>query len=402
MIRPDSAWTIAYLTVLVAMGQMSTGIYLPSMPSLAASFATDSGTVKLTMSVFLAGFAVAQLIYGPLCDRFGRRPVVIGGLVIFALASLACALAPSIEWLIVARLFQAIGACSGQVLGRAIGRDLFEGQRYAKVMAMVGLALALTPAAGPVLGGVLQVAFGWQANFLFLAGWGALLLLVTLFGLQETNRTPDPRALSLPVMASNFGRLLRNRLYMGYTLTLAFSFGCLFAYMTGSPFILIDQLGIRPDLFGVLSIFNVLGYAIGSAIANKASGRITAPRMVAAGAVVVLLSGLAMIGFSLAGIVTAYTMIGPMMVMLTGMGMLIPNAMAGAISPFPAMAGVASALMGFLQMAMAMVMSVLVGLLQAVHDMPMPLVFALSALLTFASYLALVRGARPEGTARLQ
>ena len=271
MIRPDSAWTIAYLTVLVAMGQMSTGIYLPSMPSLAASFATDSGTVKLTMSVFLAGFAVAQLIYGPLCDRFGRRPVVIGGL------------APSIEWLIVARLFQAIGACSGQVLGRAIGRDLFEGQRYAKVMAMVGLALALTPAAGPVLGGVLQVAFGWQANFLFLVGWGALLLLVTLFGLQETNRTPDPRALSLPVMASNFGRLLRNRLYMGYTLTLAFSFGCLFAYMTGSPFILIDQLGIRPDLFGVLSIFNVLGYAIGSAIANKASGRVTAPRMVAAG-----------------------------------------------------------------------------------------------------------------------
>jgi len=184
MIRPESAWTIAYLTVLVAMGQMSTGIYLPSMPSLAAVFATDSGTVKLTMSVFLAGFAVAQLIYGPLCDRFGRRPVVIGGLAIFALASLACALAPSIEWLIVARLFQAIGACSGQVLGRAIGRDLFEGQRYAKVMALVGLALALTPAAGPVLGGVLQVAFGWQANFLFLAGWGLVLLLVTLVGVQ--------------------------------------------------------------------------------------------------------------------------------------------------------------------------------------------------------------------------
>src|SRR5690554_6281723 len=108
MIRPESFWTIAYLTVLVAMGQMSTGIYLPSMPSLAAAFATDSGTVKLTMSVFLAGFAVAQLIYGPLCDRFGRRPVVIGGLAIFALASLACALAPTIEWLIVARLFQAI------------------------------------------------------------------------------------------------------------------------------------------------------------------------------------------------------------------------------------------------------------------------------------------------------
>ncbi|KZD12807.1 multidrug effflux MFS transporter [Oceanibaculum pacificum] len=391
MIRPDSAWTIAYLTLLVAMGQMSTGIYLPAMPSLTGIFATDGGTVALTLTVFLAGFAVAQLVYGPLCDRYGRRPVLLGGLAIYTAASLACALAPSIEWLIAARLFQAIGACSGQVLARAMGRDLYDGPRYAKVMALIGLALAATPAAGPVLGGVLQVLFGWQASFFFLFGWGGLLLCVTFLGVRETLKSPDPTALDVPVMARNFGQLLRNRLYMGYTLTLAFTFGTMFTYMTGAPFILIDSLGIRPDIFGVLSVFNVVGYAIGSFLANKLSGRVAMSRLVAIGACIVFAAGLAMLGLALAGLITAVTVIGPMMAMLIGMGLMIPSAMAGAIGPFPQIAGVASALMGFLQMGIAMLMSLLVGLLHGLHDSPMQIAFAFSASLVLLSYLTLVR-----------
>ena len=393
MIRPSSPWTIAYLTVLVAMGQMATGIYLPAMPSLTGYFATDGGTVALTLTVFLAGFAVAQLAYGPLCDRYGRRPVLLGGLAVFALASLGCALAPSIEWLIVARLFQAIGACSGQVLARAMGRDLYAGPDYAKVMALVGLALAATPAAGPVLGGVLEVLFGWQASFFFLFAWGVMLLAVTLIFVQETNPAPDPHALDVGVMLRNFGALLRTRLYMGYTLTLAFTFGTMFAYMTGSPFILIEQLGIRPDVFGLLAIFNVIGYAIGSFLANKLSGRVALSRMVAIGSGIVFAAGLIMLGVALAGIAGAAAVIAPMMLMLIGMGLLIPSAMAGAIGPFPKIAGVASALMGFLQMGIAMLMSLLVGLLHDLHDSPMQIVFALSATAVLLCYLILVRPA---------
>ena len=166
---------IILLTLLVAMGAISTDIYLPSLPSIAAEFSTDTASVQLTLSIFMIAFAVSQLVYGPLSDQFGRRPVLLGGMSLYLVASTGCAMADSIETLILARFLQALGACSGPVVARAIVRDVFGRERSAKVMAYMGTAMALAPVLGPIAGGFLQVWFGWQANFAVMAALGMRL-----------------------------------------------------------------------------------------------------------------------------------------------------------------------------------------------------------------------------------
>lgn len=184
MLRTNSFLFTVILTALVAFGPLSTDMYLPSLPAMKAEFGASVSDVQLTLSIFLAGFAVSQLLYGPLSDRFGRRPILIFGIFAYGIASVACFLATSIEMLIVARFFQAFGACSGPVLGRAIVRDVFGQDRAAQVLAYMGSAMALAPAVAPLAGGYLQVWFGWQASFVFLAGFAFLLVLLvfSLFG----------------------------------------------------------------------------------------------------------------------------------------------------------------------------------------------------------------------------
>jgi MFS transporter, DHA1 family, multidrug resistance protein len=196
---PRSTGVAALLTGLVALGPLSTDLYLPSLPSFTGVFHTDVARVQLTLSVFLLGFAVSQLIYGPLSDRFGRVPMLLGGLTIYLVASWACVFSTSIEALIVARFFQALGGCCGPVLGRAIVRDVYGTEQAARVLAYIGSATALAPAIGPILGGYLHVWFGWKASFYTLATIGALLLVPVLLTLSE----PTPSAIPMrPIRAT--------------------------------------------------------------------------------------------------------------------------------------------------------------------------------------------------------
>jgi DHA1 family bicyclomycin/chloramphenicol resistance-like MFS transporter len=379
-IRTDSPQFVALITALSALGSLSTGIYLPSMPSIGRHFAVDADEVQVTLTTFLAGFALAQLALGPLSDRFGRRPVLLSGLAIYLVATFACALAPSIEFLTAARFAQAVGACAPQIIARAMIRDSFDRDRAARVMSIIGMAFALIPPLGPLVGGKLEVLFGWQSTFLAVGVLGAVLATIVVLRLGETNRQLDPSALIPVHMLRNYGTLVRDRIYIGYALSVAVTFGGLFAYLTGAPFVFISLLGVQPDHFGYLSLTNVIGYTAGALINNRIVARVGSPVMARAGMAFVASSGVAMIAAALLGWFSIAAIIGPFMLFMVGLALTMPNAMAGALSRHPRMAGASSALLGFLQMGFATGASYAVSHVHAPSQMPMVGVFTVMTL----------------------
>ena len=394
---PDSGFVatrpgaIAMLTFMVALGQMSMGLYLPSMPSMAKTLGTDVGQVQLTLTVFIGGFAVSQLIWGPMSDRFGRRITLMIGLAVFAVAGFACSVAQTVEQLIVLRFLQAIGACSGQVIARAVVRDTTEGATTAKVMSYIALAMSLSPAITPSLGGFLEEALGWRSNFVLLGVIGVMLATIVILRLPETNRFPQSDALQIRPMLRNYGTLLRDRTYMGYILVVGFIFGSLMSYQTGSPFVLMEGLGWSPREYGLLILLNVFGFLSGSIITAKFAARIGVPRMVAYGSWAVVLGGALMVAAPLLDHLSTVAVILPMMIFLFGMGVALPSAFTGALSGFPRIAGSAAALMGFTQMGIAMIASFTISRLHDDVHLTMAAVFALSSLGCLLSQMLLVR-----------
>jgi len=356
--RPGS---IALLTFMVALGQMSLGLYLPSLPSLAQAIGATRAEAQLTLTVFLGGFAVSQLFWGPLADRFGRRVTLLIGLVIYAAAGLACAQAHDIHELIVFRFFQALGACSGQVVARAMVRDSTEGAATAVVMSYLAMSMSLAPAITPALGGFLETHFGWRANFVALGAIGATLFVLTLTRVPETLKTRVHDALSPMRIVRNYATLLTDRTYVCYIVTVGGIFGAYMSYTTAAPFVLMEMLGWSPQAFGFLILFNVLAFLCGSILAGRLAPIYGARRMARIGALIGLAAGLSMMVAPLLGHLSTPAVIGPAMLLLVGMAFAIPNAMAGAMQNFPYIAGSASAFLGFSQMAQAMIASFVVG-----------------------------------------
>lgn len=355
---------ILLVTSLVAIGPLSISFYIPSMPAIGVALEADANTVQKTMTAYLAGFALAQLVFGPLSDRFGRRPVILGGLGVYIAATLACALAPDVLWLILGRFVQGVAASVAPVVGRAVVRDLFDGRAAMKAYAMVGSVIGLAPAIGPALGGLVQAGFGWQANFLFLALVAAAVLTMVTIKLGETNREPVADATRPGRLLSIYGGLLANRTYTAYVGTLAMTFAGLFAYTTDAPFLFIRELGVGESVFGFLIVFTVGAYVLGNALAGRAMGRGMAPRrVIAAGLTLNGLGAGAMLAFS--GELSLVAVIAPMMVYMIGFGLILPAGTAGALQPFPRVAGSASALMGCLQMGAGALSSVLAALFYA-------------------------------------
>jgi DHA1 family bicyclomycin/chloramphenicol resistance-like MFS transporter len=400
---PDPAqtainWRITALaTLFVALGPITMSMYAPAMPALATALDTTPAMVQLTLTVYLGAFAVAQLIYGPLSDRFGRKPVLIAGMVIFVGGSIEAALANSIETLLLARFVQAVGACAGPAIARAIVRDLYSGPRAAKVLALVGMALTLAPAVGPAIGGHLQGWFGWRSIFIALGVFGVGVLVAGL-AMAETNHRRDPTALDPRRMVANYATLLRDPTYLGYVAVVACTLGGLLAYVAASPFVLMTIVGLSPEVFGWTSMLTTVGYFVGSIAANRLAGRLGLRRLALAGMTVVLVAGLILLGNVLAGWVSVIAIVAPMMLWTCGLGLAYPSAMAGALQPFPHMAGAASAMMGFLQMGAGALGSLAVARLNDGTALSAGLVPAALAAIGFVAFIAGV-GRRAETSA---
>ncbi|WP_069186695.1 Bcr/CflA family multidrug efflux MFS transporter [Candidatus Terasakiella magnetica] len=391
MLRPDSFLFAVILTALVAFGPISTDMYLPSLPAMKVDFGATVSQVQLTLSIFLAGFAVSQLFYGPLSDRFGRRPILLFGIVVYGVASVACFMSTTIEALIISRFFQAFGACSGPVLGRAIVRDVYGQERAAQVLAYMGSAMALAPAVAPMFGGYLQIWFGWQASFVVISIFAAILVVLVALLIRETNEHQNPEALKPARIIGNYLELLKHRGFLGYVLLNSFVFSGLFAFISGSSFVFIDVFGLEPNIYGICFGVVVCGYITGTLIAGKLSRKLGGPKMLRYGSLLSLFGGALLVGVAYGGGDSAVSVVSPMVIFMMSVGIVMPNSMAGAIGPFPKMAGSASALMGFLQMSCAALVGGSVGLLHNGTHLPMVSAIALMGLMTFVTYLIFIR-----------
>jgi DHA1 family bicyclomycin/chloramphenicol resistance-like MFS transporter len=391
-LAPESFAVAVLLTGLVALGPLSTDMYLPSLPAMKADLATDVAAVQATLSVFLLGLAVSNLFYGPLSDRFGRRPVLLGGVFLYVAAGAACAFAPSIGFLVAARALQGVGAASGMVLGRAVVRDIHGRERAAQVLAYMGTAMGAAPMIAPVAGGYLAAAFGWRANFVALTAFGAAILLALWAGLEETNRWRDPNAVSPGRIALNYGALLSRREYVGYVCAVGFVYSGLFSFISASSFVLVEFVGIPAEWFGYCFGTVVLGYMLGTFVAGRVTGRLGIPAMVLAGTLICAAAGALMTVFALAGWVHVAAIVGPMFLYMVGTGWVMPNATAGAIGPFPEKAGAAAALLGFLEMTLAAGVGAAVGRLHDGTQWPMALAILASGVAALALCVLLVRG----------
>jgi len=390
-LRPDRLEVAVVVALLVALGPLATDLYLPSLPAIGAHFGRGSAEVQLTLSVFLAGFAISQLLYGPLSDRFGRKPVILAGLGIFLLASVFCALAWSLEVLLIGRFLQALGGCAGPVLGRAVVRDAWGADRAAKVLAYTATAMALAPALGPVIGGFLQEAFGWRAAFWSLVLFAAALTAVILFRLPETNRLKNPDAIAPLAIARNFAVLLGHQSYLGFALTVSLSYSGIFAFISGSAFVLIDTLGLSPQAYGFCFGAAVMGYMVGTFSSGRFGQRLGLAALLATGLSLQLLgTGLGFL-LAVAGEISVTAIVLPPAIFFMGCGFMLPNAIAGTLRHYPHMAGSASSLMGFLQMTVAAVLGSLVGHLHDGTAIPMMAAMLFCALANLAFLLGLIR-----------
>lgn len=388
--RPDSIPVAVLLTALVAFGPISTDMYLPSLPALVTDFETDVPTVQLTLSAFMVAFALSMLVYGPLSDRYGRRPVLLGAVALYVVSSIACVFAPTIEALVVARVFQAMGCCAGPVLGRAVVRDVYGRERSAQVLSYMGTAMALAPAVGPIAGGWLQVMFGWHAVFVVLSLFSLIALVGTYFMLDETNAHRNPYATSPRGILRNYAALLSHRVYVGYLATIAACYCVIFSFISGSSFVLIEVVGLSPDLYGYCFATIVVGYMTGTFISGRFGKAVGGERLILIGGTLGALGGGILAFFAWTDQVTVLTIVLPQMLAMVGVGFVFPNSQAGAIGPFPEMAGAASALVGFFQMGVASVVGLAIGHAFDGTARPLATGVAVSGFLMLAFFLTLV------------
>jgi DHA1 family bicyclomycin/chloramphenicol resistance-like MFS transporter len=393
MQQPDSLRIAVLLTAVVAFGPISTDLYLPSLPGIARHFNTDAAAAQATLSVFLAGFAGGQIVYGPLSDRFGRRPVLVIGISLYLAASMACAIAESIEALTISRFFQAMGACSGVVLARAIVRDLYAPERAGTVLAYMGSAMAVAPMIGPVIGGQLEINFGWRANFVVLMGFAAAILLAVIGILDETNQRPDPDALKPRRILGNFVEMLGNARFVGCLAAATFCYSGLFAFISASSFVLIDVVDLTPDVFGLCFAVVVVGYMLGAMSAGRLIQRLGLDRVMLWGGVLTALGGPVMLVLAILSKteVTAIELVLPMMAYAAGVGLVMPATTAAAIGPYPEKAGAASSVLGFIQMCLAAAVGATVAHILDGTAQPMATAIAICGVGTLASILLLRR-----------
>src|SRR6185295_14292941 len=393
MLRPGTFALTALLAGLSAVGPLTTDMYLPSLPDIARQLDASTAQVQLTISAYLIGFAVGQIFYGPVSDRHGRKPVLLAAIALYCVASLACALSTSIEMLIIARAVQALGGCGGIVLTRAIVRDIYSGSRAGRELSMIAAVMALAPVLAPIAGGVLQTAFGWRSVFFTLVAAGIAGVAIVWTVLPETLKMRAAEPVSASSMLRSYRIVARNPAYLAYLGITSASYAGLFAWISGSAFVLQDLYGLAPFDFGLAFALGSIGYMTGSAIAARLVIRLGLDGVLGLGGCACAAGGLALVAAVAFGLTSSMSLVLPMAIYLAGLGMVLPQGIAGAMTPFPERAGAASSLFGFLQQTAAALCGAAVGWFLGQSAWPLALGVATMGLATFGLWLA-TRGLR--------
>jgi MFS transporter, DHA1 family, multidrug resistance protein len=377
---------LALVIAATAVGPLSMNIFIPSMPGLQDAFGVSYGTAQLTLIFFMIGLAGAQLVHGPLSDRFGRRPVMIVGLLLHFAGSLFCLFAPTIQILIAARLVQAVGGCVGMVVGRAIIRDLFDRRRTASLLAYVTMAMVAAPMLAPTIGGFLDVWQGWRASFVFVLMCSILVAMATLRWLPETLTTPRPMG-GLATIPRNFVNLLRQRLFCGYSFQIAFTAVTFFSFLGGAPYVTVELLGGTPSDYGLYFIPVAGSYMCANFLSARITMRIGVDRMITMGCSIILIAVTTLLTVVLTDHLTMASLFGCIAFMSFGHGFCIPNGLAGAVSTDHKLAGAAAGLSGFLQMGAGAGASFIVGHLLADSAIPMAVVIFLGGIGSMSAHV---------------
>ncbi|MDZ5699359.1 multidrug effflux MFS transporter [Chelativorans sp. M5D2P16] len=335
--------------MLIAIGPLSMALYTPAMPQIVEFFGTSEAAVKMTLSLYFAGFAVAQLFCGPLSDGLGRKPVTLAFMAVYAAASLLAVLAPTIEVLIVARFLQGVGAAVGIAVSRALVRDLFTHEQSARIMNLMGIILAIGPALAPTIGGLTMEFAGWHAIFLIMLAGGFLVTIVVQLAMRETV-SRDLARIRPRGLARAYGTLLASPYFMTSSLVVAGSVGAMYTQATVLPFILMERVGLSPSQFGVGMLMQSGMFFAGSVSVRFLMRRTSAYRLVPVGLGFIAL-GSTLLAYGLNTASPSFLRVmGPVAFYAYGIAFVMPAMMTASLAPFPHMAGAASALAGFMQM----------------------------------------------------
>lgn len=372
--------TIITLVLIASISVLSMNMLLPSLPTLTDYFQTSYSIMQFTVTGYLAASGALQLVFGPLSDRFGRRPVILTGLVIFLIGSVICLFSSHLEFFLLGRVLQTSAAC-GMVLSRAIVRDRYGTDEAASMLGYVTVGMMVVPMFSPLVGGLLDQSFGWQSVFIFMIGFGLVVFTLCYFDLGETN---DNKSTSLLQQVRDYPELMRSRRFWGYTMSAAFASGAYFSLLGGAPFVATEHLGLSPSEFGALFLFIATGYLIGNFLSGRYSKRVGINKMMLYGGLIALCGLSISLTLNLMSYVTILSFFGPIFFVGLGNGLTMPNANAGIVSIRPKLAGSASGLGGAAMIGVGSILAAFAASILTKQSGPLPLLLCMFGTSVFA------------------
>jgi len=397
LVRAPSLFILVCITL---SGTFPLHVFVPALPLAASELRASSAGIGLTITLYVIGLSIGQLVYGPLSDRYGRRPVLLAGLSLFAVASLGAAFAPSLRSLEFARIAQAFGGCSGLVLGRAIARDSSGSTTLIRRLATLSIAMAVATAVAPVIGAQFVEHFGWRAIFLALSVANVLVLVSVWLLVPETHTAS--RDLAPGRYARSYVRLLRSPVFLAHALGGASATTGIYAFLSASPFILETRLGLSAQAFGFAYFSLVVGLASGQTTAKRLAGKVSARAALIAASVIMGAASLSLFASWYFDTLTVTAVMAPMIVMFFATGLSSPFAISSALDVEPAVVGAAAGLYGCLQMGYGALCTAAVGLAPGNPTLSMIVALAVSSAIAWASFKAVPRsldGAQPQSAA---
>ncbi|WLH87230.1 multidrug effflux MFS transporter [Pseudomonas sp. FP2338] len=395
----STGFWLVLLTVLIALPRLTLDLHLPALPAMADYFHSSDSQLQLTLTLYTLGSAISLLVSGPLTDRFGRRPVLLAGLLLYVVATVTCAQADSLGVLVIARLFQALGGCCTTVIGRVIVRDYFDRHEQARLLGLISMAMAISPMAAPVLGSLVLPLINWRGLFVLLGLIGAVLCLVVYRRLPET-RPPEVAAAPPSNLLRVYGQLLRDRYFLRYALAIGCVYSTYFPFISESSSLLQRGYQLTATEYALVFAATISGYMLGANLFRRLVLRFEPDRLINAGIGLNVLGSvlLAMVTLTLPGEWLAIVL--PMVVIMVSVGMVIPACQLSVLQPYGAIAGTASGLFFFIQMILTAVSSWVTGLLSDGTSLPLVIMTSVASALLITSWLTLHRTQCGSGLAR--